>query len=213
MTQTLDAFQAQHLGAYLDYDGLYGAQCVDLIDFYCRDVLGIPIVWANAVDWWQRDGAYLQWTANRVGDPSSKPARGDIVVWGPDQRVGTGVFGHIAICLDPGDGLRFLSLDQNWPAGAPVSVITHTFEGVIGWGDRPRLAAPLTTFPLAPVAYGQWLSARRADVVGHDPLAQFGQYLKEAYPNRDDLQQHGRAPGDWLQQLLGEAAREVTGQL
>ncbi len=39
---TLDEFVKKYLGKKVDYDGQYGAQCVDLFRQYCKDVLGIP---------------------------------------------------------------------------------------------------------------------------------------------------------------------------
>lgn len=36
----LDAFVTKYNGKYIDYDGMYGAQCVDLFNFYNRDVMG-----------------------------------------------------------------------------------------------------------------------------------------------------------------------------
>jgi hypothetical protein len=149
---TLDQFVATHTGKYLDYDGHFGAQCVDLIDFYLVQVLGIPIAWANAVDWYGKDAAFERWTRNIWGNPTSRPSRGSIVVWGANARAGTGIYGHIAICTDPGNGLSFTSFDQNWPAGSPCHLVKHTYDGVIGWGDRlvppPPIVVPV---PVPPV--------------------------------------------------------------
>jgi hypothetical protein len=143
---TLDQFVAAYNGRYLDYDGHFGAQCVDLVDYYVIQVLGVPIVWANAIDWWGKDAAFLNWTRNVWGNASSKPARGDIVVWGANARAGTGVFGHITVCTDPGDGLTFGAFSQNYPTGSACALRRFTYDGVIGWGDKP---APVVVDPCA----------------------------------------------------------------
>jgi CHAP domain len=147
---TLADFIAAHNGKYLDYDGHYGAQCVDLIDFYCRDVLGIPIVWANAIDWYGKDAAFEQWIPNRWGDMSSYPLPGDIVVWHADHIVGTGVNGHIAICVSA-NGMAFTSFDQNWPPGSPCHLQGHNYQGVTGWGRRAKPPSPMPVPPVDPV--------------------------------------------------------------
>ncbi|WP_252722587.1 hypothetical protein [Treponema phagedenis] len=36
---SLDEFVKKYLGKKVDYDGHYGAQCVDLFRQYCKDVL------------------------------------------------------------------------------------------------------------------------------------------------------------------------------
>jgi hypothetical protein len=134
----LDQFVALHNEAYLDYDGKYGAQCVDLIDYYIRDVLEIPIVWVNgAIDWYGKDNPYLEWFANT---PTNYPPKGAIMVWHQDFKVGTGIFGHIAIALDA-TTMAFHSFDQNWPPNSPCHVQYHTYEGVTGWGV-PRAKPP-----------------------------------------------------------------------
>jgi hypothetical protein len=134
---TLDQFVANNRGKWLDYDHHFGAQCVDLIDFYVAQVLGVPIVWANAVDWYGRDAPLLAWTRNRWGDRNSKPNRESIVVWGANVRAGTGVYGHIAICTDPGDGITFGAFSQNYPTGSACQLRRFGYDGVIGWGAKP----------------------------------------------------------------------------
>lgn len=146
---TLAEFVAAYTSKYLDYDGVYGAQCVDLIDYYCRDVLGIPIVWANAVDWYGRDATYEQWIPNRWNDLTNYPQPGDIVVWGQNVVVGTGVNGHIAVCLSA-DGVSFISFDQNWPPGSSCHAQHHSFDGVIGWGRRIKPPSPTPVSSVGP---------------------------------------------------------------
>jgi hypothetical protein len=134
-TLTLNEFVALHDGHVVPFGGY--TQCVALVETYCIEVLDIPVVWANAIDWWSKDANYLTWTRNVWGDPLSKPPVGAIVVWGPSPRAGTGPDGHLAICTDSGDGLHFTSFDQNWPEHSPARHVVHDYWGVIGWGVTP----------------------------------------------------------------------------
>jgi hypothetical protein len=147
---TLAEFVTRWNGKYLDFDRKFGPQCVDPIDQYVVDVLGIPIVWVvGAVDWYGKDAAYLHWTPNRWGDRNSKPSRGSIVVWGQNVRAGTGVYGHIALCTDPGDGITFGAFSQNYPTNSPCALRRFAYDGVIGWGDKPAPPPPPPADPCA----------------------------------------------------------------
>lgn len=39
---TLTQFIKTYLGKKVDFDGMYGNQCVDLYRQYCKDVLNVP---------------------------------------------------------------------------------------------------------------------------------------------------------------------------
>lgn len=59
MTVSYDDFKASVLGKAIDVDGAYGAQCVDLFDYFCR-VQGIPYPLCNVTGyaqdiWTQRE--------------------------------------------------------------------------------------------------------------------------------------------------------------
>jgi hypothetical protein len=148
---TLAEFIQANTGRYLDFDGKYGAQCVDLVDFYVRDVLGDPIVWANAIDWYGKLPAYYQWIPNQWGNTSQFPAPGDVIVWHQDTSVGTGIYGHIAVCVTA-SGLSFTSFDQNWPAGSPCHLQKHDYRGVTGWARAIAKPAPPPPPPPDPCA-------------------------------------------------------------
>jgi len=142
---TLKEFFDTYNGKTVCFDGY--CQCVALAEHYAQEVLGIPVVWANAIDWFGQDAAYENWTANT---PTNVTDEGAIIVWHADYRVGTGTYGHIAIVLGPSCGYPpptatdFYSFDQNWPAGSGAHVVHHTsYYGVTGWGDKPAAPAPV----------------------------------------------------------------------
>lgn len=96
---TLDEFVKEYEGKKIDYDGSYGAQCVDLVRLYIQLVWGLPQP-KSIISAYE---AYTRWL--RCGDgfneiswkSITKIARGDIIVFPPTD---TNSHGHIAIVLD-----------------------------------------------------------------------------------------------------------------
>lgn len=89
-------------GRYVDFDGYYGAQCMDLVQEYAKE-LGLPRFYGNAKD------VANQYPAGWVHVLS--PIQGDVVVFAPNAA--NGYYGHIAIYDRPG---YFFS--QNYPTGS-----------------------------------------------------------------------------------------------
>lgn len=130
-----DEFVAKYKGQHIDYDGVAGYQCVDLIKFYLRDVFGIYAgAWGNAKDYWNITARpnVADYFYNVPNTPDLVVERGDIVVWG---AMNGNPYGHVAIGLGLGDTKGFQSLDQNWGNNfneRAVRQIGHSFNGVIG---------------------------------------------------------------------------------
>lgn len=127
MAKTFDEFVKETIGQFIDFDGVYGNQCVDLIKKYVEEVLVIPAWKSNA-------HKYLETYPKDKFDfientPEGIPEAGDIVLF--DDSVGE--FGHVSIALGAGDENQFKSLDENWPKGSPVNIVRHGYNGVIGW--------------------------------------------------------------------------------
>lgn len=114
---TVDGFVAQWNGKYADYDGAYGAQCVDLFNFYNRDVVGAPRIGVGTAA--QLYGVapashYEKLPAN------AGPRKGDVAVWGSSWPYSSA--GHVAIVLaDQGGNIQVLT--QN-PGATKVSSMT-----------------------------------------------------------------------------------------
>jgi hypothetical protein len=131
---TTAQFITKYDGKRIDFDGVYGAQCLDEVGQYIQEVHGIS-GWAIA-----RATAYQVWTefgsiqANQYYDkipntPDGVPQEGDIVIW--DTSVGT--VGHIAAATGEGNTSNFTSFDQNWPGGSACHRQSHDYHGVVGW--------------------------------------------------------------------------------
>jgi hypothetical protein len=115
-------------GKYIDYDGAYGAQCVDLIKKYFVEIIGIPAIRNNAIDYWTN---YPTAHFTRISNTASfVPKSGDIMIWGK----GVGQYGHIAIVWTATVDW-FDSLDQNWPYSngtTPAKFVHHNYGSVLG---------------------------------------------------------------------------------
>lgn len=112
---TYAQFKDKYNNKRWDYDGYYGDQCVDLIQFYARE-LGLPTFWGNAAD------IAGQYPAGWVH--VSVPVQGDVVVFA--RNAGNGYAGHIAIYDRPG-----YYLSQNYPTGTNTH-IQYINEPIIG---------------------------------------------------------------------------------
>ena len=96
---TLLEFVNKNCGKKVDFDGYYGAQCVDLFRQYCRDVLDVPHTGAveGAKDLVER---YWSLPVERKHFVLCKDAAsaksGDVVVWGATDK---NRYGHVAIAV------------------------------------------------------------------------------------------------------------------
>lgn len=137
-------FVKEVLGTYIDFDGVYGNQCVDLIKEYVEKVLGIDAWVSNAENY---ATTYPKSKFDLIENtPDGVPEQGDIVIFNDS----VGEFGHVCIAFSGGSVDEFKSLDQNWPKGSPIQVISHNYRGVIGW-LRPKSDAPAGSSETTPV--------------------------------------------------------------
>ena len=128
---TYNEFINKYNGKVWDYDGVYGAQCVDLVNFYIRDVFGItPGNWGNARDFYDlyedRNHTTLRNAFTKIANHTTfVPAKGDIAVWGNSKN------GHIAIATGEGNTSEFYSYDQNWE-GTACHRQKHSYNYFLG---------------------------------------------------------------------------------
>jgi len=139
MDLRLDEFMAQNEGKYLDWDGIYGAQCTDVCKYW-EQKIGSPITHGNGKDYKinadEKPNDY-EWVKNTA---TSVPNKGDIIVWGS----GIGTYGHVAIFIR-GDVNKFWSFDQNYPLNSSCHVQEHNYNSVIGYLRPKILTTPVET--------------------------------------------------------------------
>jgi hypothetical protein len=143
----LQDFFNKYNGKKVDFDGHYGAQCVDEFRQFNKEVLGIaqPRGVNGAKDFWNNysNDTNLYNNFDKIANtPSFVPQFGDVAIWG------NGAYGHIAICTGKGDVNKFESFDQNYPTGSACHYVTHNYSGFLGV-LRPKaqnkLKAPVAT--------------------------------------------------------------------
>lgn len=119
-------------GRYHDYDGAYGAQCVDLYNFYVTGfvggnpnqsrVVGAKDIWNN----------YDAGAMTRIA-ASQRPQQGDIVVWGSSWGGG---YGHVGIVagVNPDGTLKVLNANAT-SAGSRGNTVMSNYGmgGVLGF--------------------------------------------------------------------------------
>ncbi|CCY68603.1 uncharacterized protein BN753_01988 [Clostridium sp. CAG:678] len=147
---TYDEFVKTYNGKATDYDGAYGAQCVDLIKAYLNKVFGIkPGSWGNAKYYWINFSKHSELTNNftKIANTASfVPKKGDIMVWDGDKGNGAG---HVAICTGDGTTSYFYSYDQNWN-GKAMKKVKHDYRdvyGVLRPKDQSKITPSQTSSP------------------------------------------------------------------
>lgn len=99
---TLEEFVKVYNGRKVDYDGVYGPQCVDLFRQYVWDVLGIKEHTGSCSSSGGAKDLFLDYHKMPIEKKyftrsASKTCKaGDILIWNESL---TNKYGHIAICL------------------------------------------------------------------------------------------------------------------
>lgn len=124
---TYDEFEKKYLGVAVDFDGVAGVQCVDLVDQYLKDCFGIEGVWCSgAKDLYNNFKSYpaLVNAFDRVPNtPDLVVQKGDIIIWGG------GSWGHTGIGSGEGDVDWFMSLEENTLGRhEPTQLVKHWFN-------------------------------------------------------------------------------------
>ncbi len=131
---TFDQFITKYNGRYLDFDGRFGTQCMDLFRAYLKEVLGLDPYIFPAVSYAKQ--VFQNFTTSKYftkiyNGKTNAPKKGDIVFWG--YYLGTtGWAGHVAVCMTA-DAMNLITFDQNWPTNSPCHFQKHNYRGVMGW--------------------------------------------------------------------------------
>jgi len=106
-------FKNKYLGKRVDYDGVYGRQCVDLIKAYLAECYGLkPGAWGNAIDYWYSTNPAILAKFDRLSTTSAR--RGDIVIF---KGINGNPYGHIGIADGESGVLNIPTLEQNGATG------------------------------------------------------------------------------------------------
>jgi hypothetical protein len=127
-------FVNKYNGKFIDFDGQFGFQCVDLMRQWMTEGLGYP---SSSIpgSLYAKD-IFKNFTGNQyfkkvLNGPYNAPKKGDIVFWTYYPFV-TGWAGHVAVCSIAGP-MQFVSFDQNWGKPNFCKFVNHSYKGVLGW--------------------------------------------------------------------------------
>ena len=133
----LNEFVEKYNGKKVDYDGHYGAQCVDLFRQYCKDVLEIPhtggVVGASELytkyEAMPLEKRYFERIPYKAG---MQPDTGDVVIFDATK---TNPYGHVAIVINAStEEMGIFEQDGFKQSGAYVR--SGKYERVLGFLRR-----------------------------------------------------------------------------
>jgi len=131
---TLSEFIDKYTGKLVDFDKVYGSQCMDLMHQYINDVLelvnGKILAAPAAKDVYEKFNTMFgnEYFDKIDNTPTGIPSKGDIVLFGSK----VGLYGHVCIFIE-GNESEFTSFDENWPIGSPCHIQKHDYVGCLGW--------------------------------------------------------------------------------
>ncbi|NQG97963.1 CHAP domain-containing protein [Streptococcus suis] len=174
------------VGKSYDTDGMYNAQCVDLITHFQRKYWNYR-AWGNAIDF-VRNGMPANWKRGTVAQMGVQP--GDTLVW---KWGSTDIYGHIGICVEYANG-QATSVEQNVDGtfGGPARYRTRGLGqcvAVLRPNFEPETGKATTVAPVARKEYAESgtftvtvrsINVRRSPDTKSDPVAVYyqGQSIK-----------------------------------
>ncbi|MFT4245058.1 MAG: CHAP domain-containing protein [Micrococcaceae bacterium] len=109
----------------------YGAQCVDLFDYYFQDMTGEdPPMVEGAKDLWDMPGNIG--TYFKQVPASETPQQGDVAIWGSSWGGG---YGHVAIVIKSADdgNIQVLANNVDGSGSQPALVNNSSTSGLLGY--------------------------------------------------------------------------------
>lgn len=117
----------------IDFDGVYGWQCVDGSNSACYRATG-KILWGNAID--LLNSAKAQGLNVIYEEPGVIAKAGDIFV----MEVPGSPYGHTGVVIEDSDGYTLKTIEQNvdgnWDyleVGGPARYRTRSYDGMVGY--------------------------------------------------------------------------------
>ena len=137
---SINEFFAKYNGKFVDYDGAFGTQCVDLMRQYCKDVLGVAGYVAipqtgNAKDIFRNFPlGGNQYFSKVFNTPTNMPKKGDVLffktsLWFPFLF---GWAGHVGI-VESADLYNLVLFNQNYPTGRYCEFRKFKYKDCQGW--------------------------------------------------------------------------------
>ncbi len=131
---TLKEFVQKYNGKAIDYDKMYGAQCVDVFRQYCKEVLNIEHTGGvnGAKDLFldyfkmSKEQKYFM-LFDEKKNPTYKA--GDVLVWNSTK---TNQYGHVAILLSEMSGDLLVFEQNGFKQDGGARIVLRTKENLLG---------------------------------------------------------------------------------
>ena len=155
MPYTTQSFIRLNDGEFMDFDNSYGAQCVDLFNYYKQQVIGggwvgTPSTGGAAYLWNDFAGDAGDYFDKIANTPEGVPQYGDVMIWRANEPGVTGPAGHVGI-FTSGDTNSFVVFNQNYPNNSPSHFQAFpNYAGVIGWLRPKSFLVGLYDQPILP---------------------------------------------------------------
>lgn len=137
---TLQEFINKYTGKRVNFDGAFGAQCVDLYRFYIKEVWQLPQT-PRVVGAFQIFGSLPPGFDKFT---SGVPQAGDVIIWN-EKHIKNG---HVAV-VTAADQSGFNAFQQNGPksdtngvTGSPCNIARYSYKNIIGWFHPKGLVMP-----------------------------------------------------------------------
>lgn len=127
----LDEFINKYIKTKVDFDGAFGAQCVDLFRQYCKDVLNIPHTGAveGAKDLFLKYSELPLEIKYFKKYQANCPECGDVAVWNSNL---SNKFGHVAIIISVIDENNLLVFEQDGFRQDGAKFATRSMNNMLG---------------------------------------------------------------------------------
>jgi hypothetical protein len=131
----LEDFVKENTGKKVDYDGVYGAQCVDLFRQYSLDVLGIKEHTGSCSTSGGAKDLFLDYNKMPVEQKYFKRSSaknyvaGDILIWDKTEK---NKYGHVAILLGK-LGNSVIVFEQNGITQAGAEIVIRDTNNLLGY--------------------------------------------------------------------------------
>ena len=131
----LSEFIQKNIKTKVDYDGVYGAQCVDLFRSFCRDVLQIPHTGSCASSGGAKD-LFLDYDKMPLEKKYFTKIKnfktvkyGDIIIYGETDK---NKYGHVAIAITNTNNKSILVFEQNGIVQDGAKLVERPMENILG---------------------------------------------------------------------------------
>lgn len=127
-------FVDAYIGKKVDFDGQFGAQCVDLFRQFCKDVWGVPHLGGvnGAKDIYlnyDKMPGEVQYTNRVAYSGDNCPQEGNVVLF---KESASNQYGHVAVCLYSTKS-RIVVFEQDGFAQNGAKIGTWDYARVLGW--------------------------------------------------------------------------------